>query len=120
MEQGYQQQSEPIQQVPNAQQQTQYGAAQAAATQEGPQGLMGTLKGWLAPIMRDSRELTVSKLFYLCFFAAFGSLFPLLGVYFKQMGMNALQCGILMGELKGILLFMVVIILCLERHRTFG
>ncbi|OQR76099.1 major facilitator superfamily domain-containing protein 6-like [Tropilaelaps mercedesae] len=47
--------------------------------------------------MRDSRELTVSKLFYLFFFAAFGSLFPLLGVYFKQMGMNALQCGILMG-----------------------
>ena len=50
--------------------------------------------------MKDSRELLVSKLFYLFFFAASGSLFPLLGVYFKQLGMNALQCGILMGKYR--------------------
>lgn len=81
------------------QHQTQYGAAQTAAG-EGPSGPVGFLKQWLAPILRDSRELLVSKLFYLFFFAAFGSLFPLLGVYFKQLGMNALQCGILMGKLR--------------------
>ena len=42
-------------------------------------------------------DLLVSKTFYFFFFAAFGSLFPLLGVYFKQLGMNATQCGIIIG-----------------------
>ncbi len=42
-------------------------------------------------------ELLISKTFYFFFFAAFGSLFPLLGVYFKQLGLNATQAGILMG-----------------------
>lgn len=37
------------------------------------------------------------KLFYLFFFAAFGSLFPLIAVYFKQLGMNAVQTGVLIG-----------------------
>ena len=99
MEQVYQQQQQSGDtQAPQVtQQQTQYGAAQTAA-QGAPSGVVGLLKSWMAPIMRDSRELLVSKLFYLFFFAAFGSLFPLLGVYFKQLGMNALQCGILMGK----------------------
>lgn len=43
------------------------------------------------------QELLTVKLFYLFFYAAFGSLFPLMGVYFKQMGMNAFQCGIVVG-----------------------
>ncbi|VDK25033.1 unnamed protein product [Anisakis simplex] len=43
------------------------------------------------------REAFVSRLFYLCFFASFGSLFPLLGIYFKQLGMNAAQAGFLLG-----------------------
>jgi hypothetical protein len=30
-------------------------------------------------------------LFYFFFFAAFGSLFPLISVYFKQLGMDAAQ-----------------------------
>ncbi|XP_045468659.1 major facilitator superfamily domain-containing protein 6-A [Harmonia axyridis] len=43
------------------------------------------------------QELLTIKSFYFFFFAAFGSLFPLMGVYFKQMGMNATQCGFLIG-----------------------
>ncbi|CAJ0941122.1 unnamed protein product, partial [Mesorhabditis belari] len=43
------------------------------------------------------RETLMCRLFYLCFFASFGSLFPLLGVYFKQLGMTATQAGLLLG-----------------------
>lgn len=43
------------------------------------------------------QELIIVKSFYFFFYSAFGSLFPLMGVYFKQMGMNAGQCGILVG-----------------------
>lgn len=43
------------------------------------------------------RELLLSKAFYFFFYAAFGSLFPLMGVYFKQMGMSSVQSGILTG-----------------------
>jgi len=44
-----------------------------------------------------NRDLLVSKLFYFFFYSAFGSLFPLMGVYFKQLGMNPAQVGILTG-----------------------
>ncbi|XP_023215518.1 major facilitator superfamily domain-containing protein 6-like [Centruroides sculpturatus] len=44
-----------------------------------------------------NQDLLVSKLFYFFFFSAFGSLFPLLGVYFKQLGMNPEQSGMLIG-----------------------
>ncbi|CAF3571774.1 unnamed protein product [Rotaria socialis] len=43
------------------------------------------------------RTLLYAKLFYFWYFAAFGSLFPLLSIYFKQMGMGPSYCGILMG-----------------------
>lgn len=43
------------------------------------------------------QELLFVKGFYFFFYSAFGSLFPLMGVYFKQMGMNPGQCGILIG-----------------------
>lgn len=43
------------------------------------------------------QELISVKTFYFFFYSAFGSLFPLMGVYFKQMGMNAAQCGLLIG-----------------------
>eukprot|EP00112_Aurelia_sp_Birch-Aquarium-sp1_P007186 Seg1783.5 transcript_id=Seg1783.5/GoldUCD/mRNA.D3Y31 product="Major facilitator superfamily domain-containing protein 6" protein_id=Seg1783.5/GoldUCD/D3Y31 len=46
---------------------------------------------------RVNRKLLVSKLFYLFFWSAYGSFFPLLGVYFKQIGMNPTQSGILVG-----------------------
>ncbi|RZF42289.1 hypothetical protein LSTR_LSTR003907 [Laodelphax striatellus] len=44
------------------------------------------------------QELLTVKSFYFFFYAAFGSLFPLMGVYFKQMGMNPTQCGLLIGS----------------------
>lgn len=44
------------------------------------------------------QELLIVKTFYFFFYAAFGSLFPLMGVYFKQMGMNPGQCGLLIGS----------------------
>ena len=44
-----------------------------------------------------NRELLFCKLFYFFFFGAFGSLFPLLAIYFKQLGMNASQSGVLIG-----------------------
>lgn len=57
------------------------------------------------------RSMFVVRLFYLLYFASFGSLFPLLGVYFKQLGkhksckvfesclgMTAAQAGMLLGS----------------------
>src|SRR5947207_14395204 len=44
-----------------------------------------------------NRTLIIPKAFYFFFFAAFGSLFPLMAVYFKQLGMNSIQTGILIG-----------------------
>jgi MFS family permease len=44
-----------------------------------------------------NQTLIVPKAFYFFYFAAFGSLFPLMGIYFKQMAMTSLQVGILLG-----------------------
>lgn len=44
------------------------------------------------------RALFIVRLFYLLYFASFGSLFPLLAVYFKQLGMTAAQAGLLLGS----------------------
>ncbi|XP_045613661.1 major facilitator superfamily domain-containing protein 6 [Procambarus clarkii] len=44
-----------------------------------------------------NQELLIAKTFYFFFFSAFGCLFPLMAIYFKQMGMNPLQTGILIG-----------------------
>ncbi|PAA75295.1 hypothetical protein BOX15_Mlig034114g2 [Macrostomum lignano] len=43
------------------------------------------------------KSLNIYKLFYFFFFAAFGSVYPLMAVYFKQLGMNAAQAGTLIG-----------------------
>lgn len=37
------------------------------------------------------KDAFICRLYYLAFFASFGSLFPLLAVYFKQLGMTAAQ-----------------------------
>ena len=42
-------------------------------------------------------DLFISKMFYFFFYSAFGSLFPLMAVYFKQLGMNPIQAGTLIG-----------------------
>lgn len=44
-----------------------------------------------------NRDLLICKLFYFFFFAAFGSLFPLLAIYFKQLAMNPTRSGMLIG-----------------------
>ena len=44
-----------------------------------------------------NRELLIAKLFYLFFFSAFGSLLPLMAIYFKNLGMTPTQAGILIG-----------------------
>lgn len=64
--------------------------------------LMDTISGINLPfldalVQNVNRDLLVSKMFYLFFYSAFGSLFPLMGVYFKQLGMNPAQVGILTG-----------------------
>ena len=44
-----------------------------------------------------NKKLFVSKMFYYFFWSAYGSFFPLLGVYYKQIGMNPTQSGLLVG-----------------------
>lgn len=64
--------------------------------------LCGPLMNITSPLLDTllkyvNRDLLVSKIFYFFFYSAFGSLFPLMGVYFKQQGMNPAQVGILTG-----------------------
>uniref|UniRef100_A0A8B9K2P0 Major facilitator superfamily domain containing 6a n=1 Tax=Astyanax mexicanus TaxID=7994 RepID=A0A8B9K2P0_ASTMX len=47
--------------------------------------------------LRVNRHLLVSKVFYFFFYAAYGSLHPLLAVYYKQLGMNPSYSGLLVG-----------------------
>ncbi|KAJ3584040.1 hypothetical protein NHX12_014536 [Muraenolepis orangiensis] len=44
-----------------------------------------------------NRKLLVSKIFYFFFYAAYGSLHPLLAVYYKQLGMSPSRSGLLVG-----------------------
>ena len=56
-------------------------------------------RGWFkgGPLKDINYHLLISKTFYFFFYAAFGSLFPLIAVYFKQIGMNPSQSGTLIG-----------------------
>ncbi|XP_044044363.1 major facilitator superfamily domain-containing protein 6-A-like isoform X4 [Siniperca chuatsi] len=47
--------------------------------------------------LRVNGHLLVSKVFYFFFYAAYGSLHPLLAVYYKQLGMSASRSGLLVG-----------------------
>ncbi|XP_051979922.1 major facilitator superfamily domain-containing protein 6-A [Xyrauchen texanus] len=47
--------------------------------------------------LRINPNLLVSKVFYFFFYAAYGSLHPLLALYYKQLGMNPTQSGLLVG-----------------------
>jgi len=51
-------------------------------------------------LVQVNPDLFVSKLFYFFFYSAFGSLFPLMAVYFKQLAMNPIQAGDLSGVLS--------------------
>lgn len=47
--------------------------------------------------LRINSHLLISKIFYFFFYAAYGSLHPLLAVYYKQLGMSASRSGLLVG-----------------------
>lgn len=47
--------------------------------------------------LRIDERLLISKVFYFFFYAAYGSLHPLLAVYYKQLGMTPSQSGLLVG-----------------------
>ncbi|KAM4602268.1 major facilitator superfamily domain-containing protein 6-like [Polymixia lowei] len=47
--------------------------------------------------LRINSRLLISKIFYFFFYAAYGSLHPLLAVYFKQLGMSPSRSGLLIG-----------------------
>ncbi|XP_070588042.1 major facilitator superfamily domain-containing protein 6 [Erythrolamprus reginae] len=47
--------------------------------------------------VKVNNDLLISKVFYFCFYAAYGSLYPLLPVYYKQLGMTPSQSGLLVG-----------------------
>lgn len=49
------------------------------------------------PCGKINKKLLISKCFYYFFWSAYGSFFPLLGVYYKQIGMNPTQSGLLVG-----------------------
>ncbi|XP_067300452.1 major facilitator superfamily domain-containing protein 6-B [Pseudorasbora parva] len=46
---------------------------------------------------RIDHNLLISKVFYFFFYAAYGSLHPLLALYYKQLGMTPSQSGLLVG-----------------------
>ncbi|XP_051998810.1 major facilitator superfamily domain-containing protein 6-B-like isoform X1 [Xyrauchen texanus] len=46
---------------------------------------------------RLDNRLLISKIFYFFFYSAYGSLHPLLAVYYKQLGMTPSQSGLLVG-----------------------
>ncbi|KAJ0062479.1 hypothetical protein NL108_013682 [Boleophthalmus pectinirostris] len=48
-------------------------------------------------LLRVNTHLLISKLFYFFFYAAYGSLHPLLAVYYKQLGMTPSRSGMLVG-----------------------
>uniref|UniRef100_H3B7W0 Major facilitator superfamily domain containing 6 n=1 Tax=Latimeria chalumnae TaxID=7897 RepID=H3B7W0_LATCH len=47
--------------------------------------------------IRINNDLLISKVFYFFFYAAYGSLYPLLPIYYKQLGMLPSQSGLLVG-----------------------
>ncbi len=47
--------------------------------------------------VRIDKHLLISKIFYFFFYSAYGSLHPLLAVYYKQLGMTPSQSGLLVG-----------------------
>ncbi|KAM8934774.1 major facilitator superfamily domain-containing protein 6 [Pelodytes ibericus] len=47
--------------------------------------------------VKINNDLLISKVFYFFFYSAYGSLHPLLPVYYKQLGMSPTQSGLLVG-----------------------
>ncbi|XP_029461886.1 major facilitator superfamily domain-containing protein 6 [Rhinatrema bivittatum] len=47
--------------------------------------------------VKINNDLLISKVFYFFFYSAYGSLYPLLPIYYKQLGMSPSQSGFLVG-----------------------
>nr|DBA20108.1 TPA: hypothetical protein GDO54_015838 [Pyxicephalus adspersus] len=47
--------------------------------------------------IKINNDLLISKVFYFFFYSAYGSLYPLLPLYYKQLGMSPTQSGLLVG-----------------------
>uniref|UniRef100_A0A8C5QID9 Major facilitator superfamily domain containing 6 n=1 Tax=Leptobrachium leishanense TaxID=445787 RepID=A0A8C5QID9_9ANUR len=47
--------------------------------------------------VKINNDLLISKVFYFFFYSAYGSLYPLLPIYYKQLGMSPTQSGLLVG-----------------------
>ncbi|MEE6490388.1 hypothetical protein FKM82_015867 [Ascaphus truei] len=47
--------------------------------------------------VKINNDLLISKVFYFFFYSAYGSLYPLLPLYYKQLGMTPTQSGLLVG-----------------------
>ena len=94
---------QPEQQVNDGQRQQQQQSSQPQLAQDhgtfsgAQQGSKKILETFNSAFPDTKRDLLFTKSFYFFFFAAFGSLFPLIGIYFKQLGMSPLQTGFLIG-----------------------
>lgn len=82
------------------------GAAAPAPPADAPPEQPGAAAGASSPssidccermCLRINTHLLVSKVFYFFFYAAYGSLHPLLAVYYKQLGLSASRSGLLVG-----------------------
>ncbi|KAM5151581.1 major facilitator superfamily domain-containing protein 6 isoform 1-T2 [Mantella aurantiaca] len=75
--------------------------------QSGPRDITGAVDtistadedlDWLEKhCVKINNDLLISKVFYFFFYSAYGSLYPLLPVYYKQLGMSPTQSGLLVG-----------------------
>lgn len=69
----------------------------AAAATQPPSPQPNSLGCCERMFLRVNSYLLVSKVFYFFFYAAYGSLHPLLAVYYKQLGLSAGRSGLLVG-----------------------
>ncbi|XP_042180019.1 major facilitator superfamily domain-containing protein 6-A-like isoform X2 [Oncorhynchus tshawytscha] len=76
-------------------------SAAASDTQSAPETPMASplkdLGCFERMCLRVNSQLLISKIFYFFFYAAYGSLHPLLAVYYKQLGMSPSRSGLLVG-----------------------
>ncbi|KAM3585614.1 uncharacterized protein V6R79_022819 [Siganus canaliculatus] len=73
-------------------------AAPAPASDPAPeQPASGSIDCCERMCLRINSHLLISKVFYFFFYAAYGSLHPLLAVYYKQLGLSASRSGLLVG-----------------------
>ncbi|XP_078450048.1 major facilitator superfamily domain-containing protein 6 isoform X1 [Lampetra planeri] len=69
-----------------------------SATEESQENSTDDEPDWIERrCIKINDDLLISKAFYFFFYSAYGSLFPLLPVYYKQLGINASQSGLLVG-----------------------